>query len=118
MKTYAMFEIAFRAPVQSVFGTGGVPCHGGYVVLAAVEVRGGQHVVLEVLIIGVARAGRCWRGGHCDNRGGDICELCAGEEEERNAHWEEMHREVGKLCLLYEETNDWKWFWMNVESMI
>jgi len=113
-----MYEITLRAPVQSVLGTGGVPCHGGHVVLAAVEVRGGQHVVLEVLIVCVARAGRCWRCCHCDNRGGDICECCAGEEEERNARWEEMHREAGELYLLYEGTNDLKWFWMNAEPMI
>lgn len=109
MKTYAMFEIAVGAPVQGVLGTGGVPCHGGDVVLAAVEVRRGQHVVLEVLIAGVARAGRCWRGGHCDNGGGDICECSVGEEEERDARWEGMHREAAELYLLYEETNDWRW---------
>lgn len=36
-----MFEIAVRAPVQGVLGTGRVPRHGGDVVLAAVEVRSG-----------------------------------------------------------------------------
>ena len=29
-----------------------------------------------------------------------------GEEEERNARWEEMHREAGELYLLYEGTSD------------
>ena len=65
--------------------------------LAAVEVRGCQDGVLEGLIVGVACAGWCWRGGHCDDGGGDICECCVGEEEEREARWEEMHREAGDV---------------------
>ncbi len=85
MKTYAVFKIAIRAPAKSVLGTGDVPCHRGNVVLAAVEVRDGQYGVLEVLIVGIARAGRCWRVCHCDNGGGDICECCMGEQEESNA---------------------------------
>lgn len=89
-----MFEIALRAPVQGVFRTSRVPRHGGDVVLAAVEVRGCQDGVLEGLVAGVACAGWCWRGGHCDDGGGDICECCVGEEEEREARWEEMHRAV------------------------
>jgi hypothetical protein len=65
--------------------------------LAAVEVRGCENVVLEDLVVGVARAGGHWRRGHCDDGRGDFCESCACEEDEREARWEEMHREAGDV---------------------
>jgi hypothetical protein len=59
-RTYAMLKVALGAPIESVLRTGGIPGNKRNAVLAAVEVRGCKHVVLEALIARVACA--CRRG--------------------------------------------------------
>ncbi len=96
-KAYTVHKITLRAPIHSVLRASSVPGQRSNAVLAAVEVRGCEHVVFEDLVVDVARAGGHWRRGHCDDGRGDFCESCACDEDEREARWEEMHREAGDV---------------------